>query len=505
MLKRLSFSLLLIFLANNIFSQIICENFQTEDQFDIWSIQNISSGVDSSWHWGQEFGSENIFNAHHSYIPTSDSYDDWLISPSFNTSDIDSPALIYTEYIGWFEDAEEHNVYYSTDFDGNVENSNWTLLNSDILPDADNNFISRGPFEVPSTSNLFIAFQYVGTNASNWWVDDICFINYDENYCPMPQINNWSTFSNSIVLEGNNIEEINSYQIEFSTSFFNPGDGSAEIFEFDTFPFELTGLEESTQYYFSIRSNCDNENYSEWYDNNHDGPDLWSTTGFACEPESNCSLGDGISGLIIGDIENTSSGCSENGYGNFTNLLTELELGQIYQATIVTNYTNQYISSWIDFNDDYTFTDEELIIDNYFITSSGTHEIDVLIPEDAQLGSHLMRFKANWNSEVEDACQAVSYGETEDYTVLIVDYLDLNNIDFIGMKIYPNPVGNNFVTILSAETGDKFVELFDINGRKVLSTTIIDELLDISNLDAGFYLIKVTINGKSLVSNLIIK
>jgi len=146
-----------------------------------------------------------------------------------------------------------------------------------------------------------------------------------------------------------------------------------------------------------------------------------------------------------------------------------------------------------------------LIIDNYFIPSSGTYEIDVLIPEDAQLGSHLMRFKANWNSEVEDACQAVSYGETEDYTVLIVDYLDLNNIDFIGMKIYPNPVGNNFVTILSSETGDKFVELFDINGRKVLSTTIIDELLDISNLDAGFYLIKVTINGKSLVSNLIIK
>ena len=59
MLKRLSFSLLLIFLANNIFSQIICENFQTEEQFDSWSIQNISSGVESSWHWGQEFGSSS--------------------------------------------------------------------------------------------------------------------------------------------------------------------------------------------------------------------------------------------------------------------------------------------------------------------------------------------------------------------------------------------------------------------------------------------------------------
>ena len=505
--KRLIFCTfsLVIFSNYNILSQILCENFQTEEQFDAWTSQNISSGVESTWHWGEEFSSENIYNAHHSYTPTSNSYDDWLISPIINTSNMDSPGLEYSEYIGWFQDAEEHNVYYSTNYSGNVDTANWILLNSDILSDADNNFVSRGPFEISSNSNIVVAFQYVGTNASNWWIDNICIQNYGDQYCPIPQINDWSIFSNSLSFDGINIEGVSSYQIEFSTSSFTPGDGSAEVFEFDSFPGQITGLEASTTYYFSIRSICKNGNYSEWYDNNYDGPDQWSTPGFACEPQSNCSLGDGISGILIGDIDNSSSGCSENGFGNYTNLSTELEQGQLYQASIITSYTNQYLSSWIDFNDDYNFTEDELIIDNYFISSPGTTIVDYLIPEGAQLGAHLMRFKANWNSEVVDACESVSYGETEDYMVDIVEVLNTNQQYILDFRIYPNPVDTNFITIESSIYGDKYVDLFDINGRKVLSTVIINNILDISGLESGFYMTKVTINGETLFSKLIIK
>ena len=34
--------------------------------------------------------------------------------------------------------------------------------------------------------------------------------------------------------------------------------------------------------------------------------------------------------------------------------------------------------------------------------------------------------------------------------------------------------------------GDKLVELFDLNGRKVMSKKISGEILDITNLEAGF-------------------
>ena len=83
--------------------------------------------------------------------------------------------------------------------------------------------------------------------------------------------------------------------------------------------------------------------------------------------------------------------------------------------------------------------------------------------------------------------------------------LSIGDQELIDLRIYPNPVDNDFITISSSETGDKFVELFDINGRKVLSSTITNDLLDVSNIDAGFYLTKVTINGKSSISKLIIK
>jgi len=53
--------------------------------------------------------------------------------------------------------------------------------------------------------------------------------------------------------------------------------------------------------------------------------------------------------------------------------------------------------------------------------------------------------------------------------------------------------------------GDKFVEVFDINGRKVISTTLFNDDLDVTNLVSGFYTARVTIAGKTSVSKLIVK
>ena len=101
-----------------------------------------------------------------------------------------------------------------------------------------------------------------------------------------------------------------------------------------------------------------------------------------------------------------------------------------------------------------------MIIDNAFIASVGTTEIDAVIPADANLGPHTMRFKANWNSPVpDDACEVTSYGEVEDYTITIVESLSTNDYQLEGLKIYPNPVDGDFVTIKSPIAGDKFINL----------------------------------------------
>ena len=117
-----------------------------------------------------------------------------------------------------------------------------------------------------------------------------------------------------------------------------------------------------------------------------------------------------------------------------------------------------------------------------------------------------MRVKTNWSSEVPtDACEETTWAETEDYTVVITEALGINDVELADLRIYPNPVDGNYVTIKSPIGGDKQIELFDINGRRVLSTIISGDMLDISSINTGFYMVEVTINGYKKVSKLIIE
>ena len=72
------------------------------------------------------------------------------------------------------------------------------------------------------------------------------------------------------------------------------------------------------------------------------------------------------------------------------------------------------------------------------------------------------------------------------------------------LSIYPNPVNNGLVTIKSPLAGVKNIALFDAIGRNVLKTELTSEALDVSELGAGLYLLKVTIGDRSATHKLII-
>ena len=98
--------------------------------------------------------------------------------------------------------------------------------------------------------------------------------------CPIPVITTWSMTGDGVNFDGTNQDGVTGYQIEYSTSTFTAGDGTATVYEFDAFPHTMTGLQPSTTYYFTIRSIC-GDNYSEWEqnpNNNGDGPDAYTTT-----------------------------------------------------------------------------------------------------------------------------------------------------------------------------------------------------------------------------------
>ena len=98
--------------------------------------------------------------------------------------------------------------------------------------------------------------------------------------CPIPVITTWSMTGDGVNFDGTNQDGVTGYQIEYSTSTFTAGDGTATVYEFDAFPHTMTGLQPSTTYYFTVRSIC-GDNYSEWEqnpNNNGDGPDAYTTT-----------------------------------------------------------------------------------------------------------------------------------------------------------------------------------------------------------------------------------
>jgi hypothetical protein len=83
--------------------------------------------------------------------------------------------------------------------------------------------------------------------------------------------------------------------------------------------------------------------------------------------------------------------------------------------------------------------------------------------------------------------------------------LSTTDNEILDMRIYPNPVDGNYVTIQSPVQGLKEIEVYTVTGRKVLQTVLTDDKLTVSSFNSGFYMVKVTINGQSKLSKLVVR
>lgn len=77
--------------------------------------------------------------------------------------------------------------------------------------------------------------------------------------------------------------------------------------------------------------------------------------------------------------------------------------------------------------------------------------------------------------------------------------------DIDGFKLYPNPVTKGRVYITTTLKAPKQILIFDIFGTQVLKTTIIGTELNVSELDAGVYMLRVNEKDKVATRKLIIK
>ena len=235
--------------------------------------------------------------------------------------------------------------------------------------------------------------------------------------------------------------------------------------------------------------------------------DLWqsSITNINCSPVADCAgYDDGFQLFQLADIDNPS-GC-EGGYSNFTNLSTDLVVGDTYDVTVTTGYGDQHVRIWIDYNDDFIFSLDEMVVSDYEIANgqgqgSYTETFQMTIPEGAVLGTHIMRIKSNWQSQVpDDACEDTTYGETEDYTVNLVTSLGFGDFELNNSELIIYSTDNNMFNIKLNTNENELMtfSVYDTTGKIIVFNNI-EKMnnnaylydLDMSYASPGVYFVKI--------------
>lgn len=122
-----------------------------------------------------------------------------------------------------------------------------------------------------------------------------------------------------------------------------------------------------------------------------------------------------IAGVEVGSFSNTSGAA---GYTDFTAQTIEMVAGDDYNVTLTPEFANssynEYWKIWIDYNNDYDFSSDELAFDAGSLSKSAVSGI-ISVPASAS-GTTRMRVSMKYNG-AQTACETFGYGEVEDYTV----------------------------------------------------------------------------------------
>ena len=193
--------------------------------------------------------------------------------------------------------------------------------------------------------------------------------------------------------------------------------------------------------------------------------------------QSYCSASGGgdefISGVQIGSINN--QGTLADSYSDYTDQSTNVTINQSYNITLNFGvaYNGDDIGIWIDFNQDGDFDDTgENVVCQVGITNL-TENYAITIPEDAELGNTTMRIRIKYDgTDCGNSCGTTSFGEVEDYKVVILPANDTwigntNEWNYDGNWSDNNvPTQSYNVTIPSSPTGGNFPIIpFGTNGK----------------------------------------
>jgi hypothetical protein len=116
----------------------------------------------------------------------------------------------------------------------------------------------------------------------------------------------------------------------------------------------------------------------------------------------------------------------------------------------------------------------------------------------ANLGGFLLR-------QADNATPAITFDELRiaETTTQLLSSSSFNAI--AGLKIYPNPSKNGVVFIETATNAERTIAFYNVLGKQVLNTTTSESAVNVSNLQQGVYIVKITEEGKTATRKVVIE
>jgi hypothetical protein len=166
---------------------------------------------------------------------------------------------------------------------------------------------------------------------------------------------------------------------------------------------------------------------------------------------SGCQFNDRIDFFSINSVASPfSAGCSAGGYGTYTTTPTwtiTAGASTSFSANVGNNTVGleQGFGIWIDLNKDgiYNNTNEQVFNNNAFLVHANTFTLPISVIT----GTYNLRARCRYNIAQTSACDAITYGEAENYIVQINGQGEALNFDGVNDRV---DIGSSLNTILSS-------------------------------------------------------